>query len=169
MKHILIPTDFTVASLQPIHAVVKCYCPDNQLKISLLHLLESPSGIQDLLTKPANGILKKIVTEEFKTACQVLQTKYSSGIADIDIMIKYGTTASYLRNLLEGHKIDALWIAESFTFKRPSKQSVDIYRLVKKLRFPVNRAPVTGFSVMGNSLSELLVEDEVLEVNYKMV
>lgn len=167
MKHIVIPTDFTVASLQPVHTVVKCYHPENKVKISLLHLLEVPGGIQDLLTRPTNSILKNIITEEFKTACQVLQAKYSSCIVEFDIMIKYGSTTAYLNNLLEGHAIDAFWVAENYSFKRTSKQSVDVYRLVKKLRFPVNKAPITTSSPVGNSLSELLVDEE-FEVNYKM-
>lgn len=167
MKHIIIPTDFTVASLQPVHTVVKHYQPE-EIKISLLHLLESPSGFQDIFTKWANTDLKNNISKEFTTACEILQSKYSSTLLSVDIMIKHGSSSAYLQNLLEGYNADAIWITESLAFHRPCKQSVDLYRLLKKVRFPVNRVPaMLNVASVGNSISELLVND-TLEVNYKM-
>lgn len=168
MKHIAIPTDFTVASLHPVHTVVKHYQEDNDIKISLLHLLESPTGFQDIFTKWANTDLKNSISKEFMTACEILKSKYNTHIQSIDLLIKQGNSVAYLQNLLQGHLVDAVWVSDSQIFQRPCKQSVDLYRLLKKVRFPVNRVPaMLNVSAVGNSLSELLVNDS-LEVNYKM-
>jgi hypothetical protein len=83
----------------------------------------------------------------------------------LEIVIKHGNTSAYLKNFLEGYNVDAIWMVQSFSFCLPCKQSIDLYRLIKKSRLPVKQTPAISTPIsVGNTLSELLLA-ESFEMN----
>src|SRR5690348_8327030 len=104
MQHILIPTDFSIKSLNAIHTAAT-NSSDEKLQISLFHLLRPDYDIAQLFRSRRNMHMD-MISGEFHDACQIMQNRYNSVINAINIEFGFGTTASYLSNLLEGLKVD---------------------------------------------------------------
>lgn len=131
MKHVLIPTDFTIGSLQTVHAAV-VHFPDEQVKISLLHLLEMPNGIGDLLLRAVRKEPTHLISADFQKACEIIRNKYGQKILQMDVLFRYGSTKHYVQNLLEGLEVDAIVLDPETKLGSPHASSVDMYPLLKK-------------------------------------
>lgn len=131
MKHVLIPTDFTISSLQTVHAAI-VHFPDEQIKISLLHLLEMPNGIGDLLMRAVRKEPTHLITPDFQKAREIIHNKYGQKILKMDVLFRYGSTKNYVQNLLEGLEVDAIVLDPEIKLASPHAASVDMYPLLKK-------------------------------------
>src|SRR5687768_12341216 len=102
MKTILIPTDFTISSLNAIKSAVSIFDKDT-LCIKLLHVIKEPEGIGEMLfhSRRTNG---KFITDDFKTACDVIKNKYSSQINSIVPVFFQGTSSLAFKNFIAGNK-----------------------------------------------------------------
>lgn len=135
MKHILIPTDFSIQSLNVVHAVISGRNNDEQVKIVLFHLLDTTNDITDIMFRSQRNKHYELINENFAEACEILQNRYSSKISSIHIKFGFGTTAAYVRNFLEGEKIDVIALSHDLQLSGPSKKSVDAVRLLKDSGF----------------------------------
>jgi len=131
MKHVLIPTDFTIGSLQTVHAAI-VHFPEDEIKISLLHLLEMPNGIGDLLMRAVRREPTHLITSDFQKACEIIRNKYGHKIQQMDVLFRYGSTRNYVQNLLEGLDVDAIVLDPEAKLGSPHSSSVDMYPLLKK-------------------------------------
>ena len=165
MKHIIIPTDFSIRSLQPVHAAMDRF-EGESVRISLLHLLHMPVGIPDLFTRASSALPADAIQSEFRNACEVLKNKYASRLVQLNTVIRYGSTAPFLRNLIEGMKADAVLVCDPIGLTVPTKISVDMVPLLSKLEGRVIRANRgTTVRVGEMSLSELLTEPAFVYTN----
>jgi hypothetical protein len=137
MKHILIPTDFTIKSLKLVRAAVDRF-PGEVLHITLVHALEPDHSISGLLMMSKRLSAHKLCTQEFTDACEVLQNKYTSAVQRIKVEFYYGSTKAYMKNFLEARKIDAVILAKDYTLKKPSPSSRDMYPGLIRSGYPVH-------------------------------
>jgi hypothetical protein len=135
MKHILVPTDFTIASLKAVQAAVGAY-EGEQLRVTLFHLLE-PNDIGSLFRSMRNTHYQ-MVTDDFNEACQILHNRHSKAIASIRIKFGFGTTVRYIENFLEGLKIDAIAYCSNINLQETSPRSVAMLPLLLRSGYPVN-------------------------------
>lgn len=140
MKHILVPTDFTIRSLQTVQAVADHFNGE-PIRITLFHLLDMPSGIGDLLFRTTKNIKENIITSDFKTAYQVIVNKYQSTIKEMKIEFGQGNTAAYLSNVFEGLKIDAVFVPTNVAFEFTNNNSIDMLPLIYKTKYKVIEIP----------------------------
>jgi hypothetical protein len=140
MKHVLIPTDFTVDSLNAVHAAISIY-EDEQLVITLFHLLAMPNDISDLLYKSRRRRHEEMVTEEYNEALQVLQNRNSSRFKSIRIKFGFGNTVAYLQNLLEGEKVDRVLLCPDIKLIPPSARSIDMIPLLNRTGITIDNIP----------------------------
>lgn len=136
MQHILIPTDFTVPSLQAVHAALGMY-EGGKIEITLFHLLTMPTDLSGLMFRSMRNKHYEMVSDEFIEACEILQNRHSSRIASISIRFGFGDTSAYLQNLLEGMKVDKIFVCENVELKRSSSRSVVMLPLLKRTNFPL--------------------------------
>lgn len=139
MKHILIPTDFTIASLKAVQAAVGAY-EGEQLRITLFHLLE-PNDIGSLFRSMRNKHYE-MITDDFNEACQILHNRHSTAISSIHIKFGFGTTVRYLENVLEGLRIDAIVHCSDLNLQETSRRSVAMLPLLLRSGYPVNTLQV---------------------------
>lgn len=137
MKHILIPTDFTIKSLKLVRAAVDRF-PDETLHITLVHALEPDNSISGLLMMSKRLSVHQLYTQEFTEACEVLRNKYTSAVQHIKVEFYYGATKTYLKNFLEARKIEAVLLAKDYTLKKPSRSSKDLYPELLSSGYPVH-------------------------------
>ena len=159
MKSILIPTDFSIKSLQLVRAAVERF-PGTQLDITLVHALEPDHSISGLLMMTKRLGVHQLYTPEFTEACEVLRNKYASAVSRIRVEFYYGVTKRYLKDFLEARNVEAILFAGDYALKLPSKDSRNFYPELAASGYPVfhenlQRAGQKTFSE-SSSLSALL-------------
>jgi aryl-phospho-beta-D-glucosidase BglC (GH1 family) len=156
MKHILIPTDFTIRSLQTVQAVADHFNGE-PIRITLFHLLDMPSGIGDLLFRTTKNIKENIISSDFKTAYQVIANKYQSTISQMKIEFGQGSTAAYLSNVFEGLNVDAVFIPANSEFTLANSNSINPLPLIYKTKYKIIEMPVTTLANrQSTSLADLV-------------
>ncbi len=131
MKHVIIPTDFTIRSLQPVHDVMRYY-KDQLVRITLLHLVDVPDAIGDLLFRLRRMESRYPVPAAFTQACEMMANKYENQLSGLKPLVQYGTTTAYFENLLEGFGVDTLFMLPEWQPVRAFEDSVDMLPLIRK-------------------------------------
>ena len=135
MQHLLIPTDFSIKSLNVIHAFATKFAGE-KVRISLFHLLQPENDITQLFRSRRSRHMD-MVSQEFYEACQILQNRYGSVINRINIEFGFGTTAAYIANLMEGLKVDAVILSTATACTYNNRQSIDPVPLFKKAKIKI--------------------------------
>lgn len=133
MKHILIPTDFSIHSLQPVHEALAAHA-GTEVKITLLHLLRMPSGISDLLMLSRRSKPYELIREPFRDACNILKNRYASQLKDLRVEFQYGSTAAFLNNYLEATNVAAVYMLEHHPYENGHAQSADLRSAFRKIK-----------------------------------
>lgn len=135
MKNILLPTDLTISSLYPIHAICK-NAGGEQCKIYLIHTLHAPTSIVDLLflqeRKPY-----KLLSPSFLEAIELLRKKYSSVIHLLSFEFLYSNSRAYLRHYMQRRDIQSIYMLENYDYKPGLKQSVTCISTLHKCKVPI--------------------------------
>ncbi len=122
---ILIPTDFTVQSLNLLkEAMLKT--KHEKVRVILVHGVNLSDSITDLLFFSKSKLIKKLETKEFKDSCLFMQNRFSSKLASIYVDIFTGVTQSAFEQYLAGNKIDEAYIPSQTTFNSKNSSSFDI-------------------------------------------
>jgi hypothetical protein len=129
-KNVLIPTDFTVHSLDLIVAAARQF-EGEQLNITLLHALSMPDSIMDLMFLSRNNDRYKLITKEFENACTIVKNRYASVIQRITVRFMHGSTRAVFRNFVEASQADVLICPVDYSFQKASVDSIDISKLFK--------------------------------------
>lgn len=141
MKNILIPTDFTVHSLDILVATVEKY-KSEQLNILLMHGLTMPDSITDLLLLGRNNDRYHLITREFENACMIIKNKYASVTGHIAIRFLYGNTRHTFRNFLHANGIDLIVYPADYVLQKACKNSIDISGLLSYARCDIDRISI---------------------------
>ncbi len=134
MKTILIPTDFSLQSLNIIKNATS-YFAGEKLNVVLFHALHTPTDIQDLLFINPLAPQEKI-TEEFRHACAALKKRHSPIITGITFKSMYGNTAAVFRNFIEANGIDCIYMPEHVMLRSVYQDSVELRSLFKNATIP---------------------------------
>ncbi|HSK12174.1 MAG TPA: universal stress protein [Phnomibacter sp.] len=157
-KHIMIPTDLSVRSLNLVRYAVNHF-EGQPIKITLLHFMELPGSITDLLMIPRDGAHLRLITPEFREGISLLRNSYGSQIEGIGIDFLQGATRRMLKNYLENRKIDAILFPENYELKMPSKRSIDPSGMIRRCGWPVLSVKISRHQVpvQEESIAQLLL------------
>jgi hypothetical protein len=136
MKHILIPTDFSEKSLELIRFTANVFA-DEEIKITLLHVLRMPDSINDLLLLPRHGRHYRLVNPDFRKGYESLQQVYRQTIKHLYVEFLHGDTLQLFRNFLFARHIDAIVYPDNYIYLKPGRDSVDPKDLIRKAGCPV--------------------------------
>lgn len=137
-KTILIPTDFTVQSLNILKSILSSNPSNNTYNIILLHGFNLSDSITDLLFFSKFQQINSLSSPEFKEACEVIKNKFASQINSMTMDLFTGYTISSFNNYIEINKIDEIIMSDiepSFSHK----SSFNLSRFVKKCKM----SPIT--------------------------
>ncbi|WP_108423379.1 hypothetical protein [Flagellimonas amoyensis] len=110
-KKILIPTDFSVKSLELVRkAIVET--ADQPLEVVLLHGTILSNSITDLLFFSKSKLVKELQSEEFVEACTVLKNKYPSKIHSLYVEVITSNSPAYFRNFVDATQITEIFVPE---------------------------------------------------------
>jgi len=150
MKHLIIPTDFSLRSLEPVRAAV-LHFDGEPIVVTLLHLVEPPADIMDGLRMAYRADVKPEVPRVFTLALESLQAVYARQLLGVKVGIWHGSTALYLRNLVEHLGADASVFDSRHPFEAPTKVSIDPRPL---LRRAMKKGTVVDVSALQASASK---------------
>lgn len=130
-----------------------------EVKFVLLHMLRVEDSITELLFMHRYIKPHELVSEEFKEACEVLETKYGSNMK-IEIRFAMGHTKAYLANVLHAEGIDEIAVPEEYDLKLPSKRSVAMLPLLKRMDdYPLYYVPKQQISTTYATMSALNINE----------
>lgn len=130
-KTILIPTDFTVQSLNILKSVLSTNSSQTTFDVILLHGLSLSDSIRDLLFFSKHEQIGTLTTPEFEEAYEVIKNKYYSQISSLRIDLFTGYNVSAFNNYLEGNKVDEIFVSAKQQFFS-NKNSFSLSRFIEK-------------------------------------
>jgi hypothetical protein len=122
--NILIPTDFTIESLNLFKTAAQLM-EGGKANIVFFHAMVLENSIFELLFFSPQKCLEELISKEFMDGCRIISNKYSSKISDFRFELFTGSGRRSFSNFLVGNEIDQVVIPEDYQFKRPHKGSVD--------------------------------------------
>lgn len=136
MTNVLVPTDFTAASLKAVENALK---NGNLGKCNLLlfHAFSLPVSGIDLLTRTQKDPATELMNEPFRQACKQLKDRYPARIGKILLRCMQGDTRAVFRNFAEANDVDLICCPDDFAFVPAHNRSVDPLYLFKKSGIPV--------------------------------
>ncbi len=132
-KTILIPTDFSVGSLN----VLKSFLNENnngstRYNVILLYGYHLSNSITDLLFMSKAQIIRSLTTDEFEEACDIIKNKFGVLIASVRIDLFTGFTQAAFENYIEANRIEEICISAEAWSKKTSRNNLDLTRFIKK-------------------------------------
>jgi hypothetical protein len=131
MKNILIPTDFSIRSLDLVKAAV--YAGINEpMNILLVNFFKMSDNIQELMMLSRRMKDYEYISDEFREVCNQLQERYPARINSIKVECFYGSTIAVFKNYLFGNGINMIVYDEHYRFIKLNKSSIDPLNIIKK-------------------------------------
>lgn len=129
MKNVLIPTDFTLSSLELVSNVA--YACNDTLNIMLFHAFEMPDSTIDAIHRLNQRSYNDLISADVRQKCRGLKAQHAN-IGEVTFRIMYGSTTAAFCNFAEAHSVDMLAIADGQPFKPAVSDSVDYRRMFRK-------------------------------------
>ncbi len=137
-KTILIPTDFTVNSLNVLKSILIQNEAKQTYNVILLHGMSLSDSIRDLLFFSKSKQIDSLTNPEFEEAYEVIRNKFENQISSLRIDLFTGYNLSAFNNYLEGNKVEQIFISD----KKPvltNKNSFDLSRFIEKCKVEVTK------------------------------
>ncbi len=131
MKNILIPTDFSVRSLEMVKAAVHAEI-NEPMNILLVHFFKMSDNIQELMMLSRRMKDYEHISEEFRKVCAELEKNYPARINSIKVECFYGSTVAVFKNFLFGNAISLIAYDQYYRFNKVTKNSIDPLRIIEK-------------------------------------
>ncbi len=135
MKTILIPTDFTIESLNTLKEALKLQ--SEKVNIILVYFSGTPDSITELLFFSKENYLASFQREGFREACQVLLNTYTSKINSFQIELFSGYWQRAFNSFLEINEVDEVFIPENYAMKLNNPRSFDPIPYFRKCALPL--------------------------------
>lgn len=146
-KTILIPTDFTVESLNSVRLVLEDH-PLESVSILLVCPVHLPESTVELLFFEPRKKVQELMSAEFKDGLAILRNRFSDQLTSLRVELFHGMNASAFSNFLEAFIVDEIVVPSSYKLKKV-KNGFDLDPFIKKSQNPVREVkwePITGGS-----------------------
>lgn len=138
MTNILIPTDFSTASLQLAEQTIQAFEP-RQVNIILFHAFSMPSSAFELLIPDRKKPYHDLFNDQFRQACKQLKDQYPKVVQKICFKCMEGSTAALFRNFADANEIDLIVCPGHYQYTAIHPLSIDPRPLFKKSGIKVIR------------------------------
>lgn len=154
-KTVLIPTDFTIESLNLFKYVVQT--AEDDCHVVFVHCLSPSESMIDLLFVGNDTLIGRMAGRDFKEACAILRNRSDAHRITDTIELFKGKTISAFQNFLDGFGIDEIVAPLSYRFQRPSNRSIDPVPFIRESQRPVIEVdwPDSSSLPEKNQLAEL--------------
>jgi hypothetical protein len=156
-KRILIPTDFSIESLNFLKTVIEQKQEGVKLEIVLLYGIQTGDSIRDLLFFSKSQLLKKAIPTDFEEGCNIILNKYANEINGIIKDIFTGYTQAAFDNLMEGLSVDEICISANNSPSFDKKNGINLMPYIRKSKVKKTELPYRSptYIVAKNNLSQV--------------
>lgn len=159
MKNVMLPTDFTVQSLWPVHNIVK-EAGGEKICIQVVHVLGMPVDVTDLLMIKSSKPYHEIPMH-FREAFELLCHKYKGVIEKMVVRFIYGNTSRVLNNHIASCKIDEVYLIDNHDYGLPFKNSISFAALMKGCcNVPVRRVALPSDAFLPYQIFSSLLDTD---------
>ena len=130
---ILIPTDFTVASLNLLKHALKDH-KDEKRNYVLVFECNLGDSITDLLFLSKSTLVSSYASETFNEGLDILKSRFSDGIDSIRIEPFYGFTKAAFRNFTDANHVEKAYLPSKEIVFGSHKEMKFIYTNILKLK-----------------------------------
>lgn len=125
---ILVPTDFSVRSLNLLKSAFENYEFKNGQRVEVILICGYNPGdsIQNLLFFSKKHLISRLQRPEFNQACKLIKSRYESLIDSISIELLSSSNANYIKNYLESRNFPTVLAPKNFNWKFPEKSCFDV-------------------------------------------
>ncbi len=131
MTNVLVPTDFTPASLKGIEQAIKNFT-DGKVNIFLFHAFEITQFPFEMIRFGYKEPSVELANEPFRLACKQLKEAFPKEISKIMVRCMNGDTRAVFKNFADANDVDFIWYPDNYIFTKVHKQSVNPISLFKK-------------------------------------
>ncbi len=129
--NILIPTDFSLASLNAIMGLVKKH-PEERFNITLVHFFKLSDSEAELLMLARRSREYSLISDEFEDQLNDIRKNFPQQIARVHAEFFYGNTVAIFKNFLEARDIKTIVCLDCHNYNRLTKNSIDPQLLVQR-------------------------------------
>ncbi|MFE7088545.1 hypothetical protein ACFU8T_20605 [Sphingobacterium spiritivorum] len=130
-KRILIPTDFSIHSLQFLITVLEEE-PAAQVEVVLAYGMRSGSFMTELFIFSKEEYLQKVQSEEFIKGCQMIENRFGEKVSGLYADVLTSDNPNYIRNYLKGNHIHEVILHEEHYSTCTHKHYLDLHRPLMK-------------------------------------
>src|SRR5690606_5790643 len=109
-RTVLIPTDFTVNSLNIVKVALQKNYHEDKINLILVHGLMASTSITELLFYSKRKTLCKLETPEFQASCKLLLSKFEDRIERMTVDIFSGINQSAFENYTSANNVEEAFI-----------------------------------------------------------
>jgi hypothetical protein len=146
MTNVLIPTDFSVHSLNLICTIPKLI--SGKLNIFLFHAFDMPESLLDAFQRKGIRNHNNLITEELRLRSRQIKIA-NPEIANISFRIMYGSSLAAFNNFAEANNIQAIMLPETYAYFPVVRESVDPTKMI--LRSGIQIIQDTGNKTRADS------------------
>ena len=136
-KTVLIPTDFSIASLNIVKNYLSMQSSNARINVILLHGLHQSDSITSLLFYSKRRLLEDLCSKEFREGCTVLKNKYASQVRTMKTDIFSGLTQSAFDQYAEANAITEICVPISYKPNFKNKNSFNLLPYFKVSGLPI--------------------------------
>lgn len=136
MTNVLIPTDFSLQSLDVILPIARQV--DEKLNIFMFHAFDMPDSLADAMRRTGIRGHHNLVTEELRLKCRQVKA-LCPNVSNISFKLMFGTTVVAFQNFAEANNIQLIIYPEGYKFMPVVRESVNPDRMFLKSMIVVMR------------------------------
>lgn len=148
MKTIIIPSDFSIESIQVAETVVRN--AKEEVRILFIHMFHVADDIQDLLFSNYRKKEYEFVSDEFRHECDMLKNVYTGRLKSITIEFFYGSKLAVFKNFLDYNNADFIAYSKSYGMPKLGKSSIEALPVIQKCGLPLIDADEINNSVFSD-------------------
>jgi len=165
IKRLLMPTNFTVSSLNAVISYLS-KGTDTKIELVLLHGHASSESMTEMLAFDKDDYLDECYSEDFLTACQIIKTRFEDQVEEIYSDIICSKNDRYIRNYLKGHKIAKVILPSEFEYAQLATNSFCTVALLRKNCQHLN-IPIIELSATASSLQTTQQPDVIDNIFFR--
>jgi len=162
MQNILIPTNFSVQSLDCVSSLCE-QCKGAPLRLVSVHMFKISDSIADLLMLSRRNKEYSYISTDFYDTCDALKVRYPQLVIHIEFF--YGSSMNNFNDFLETAEIDAILEPSSCIMTKLNASSTDPLLFINKSRIPLISIPAAKQNTPVAAVAEgkvMILEEELL-------
>lgn len=133
---ILIPTDFSISSLNLVKRAITDHYPES-VRLLLVFDCHLPDSATELYFLSRKSVIAAHSNDDFRETLNMLQNRYSNQIEELTIEPFFGYNAAAFQGLVRAHSVQETYVPEP-TLLPEHKNLVPLVRYIHKLQIPSN-------------------------------